>query len=328
MGRKRTAGNKHLPLHLHKKGNYYYYVTPTLPRKWIKLSKDYPLALSKWAELEGSCGNTGLIKSAIERYQSEILPTLANSTQDNRPFQLIKLLDAFGHMRFEELHTHHIYDYLQTRDKKVAANREISILSTIFRNAINWGWTNNNPCFGVFKNKETGRDRYITDQELLQIKQHADDQMKSIIDLAYITGMRQADIRNLKLADILDNGIYVKQGKTGKRQLIEMTNDLAEVVKKAKKSRKLRNITYLFTNIHGNQLTKSGFSSAWTRLRKKADLTDINFHDIRAKAITDAKNKGGLDYAQSLGGHTNQSQTEHYVKQKEVEKVKPLNVIL
>ena len=51
---------------------------------------------------------------------------------------------------------------------------------------------------------------------------------------------------------------------------------------------------------------------------------DITFHDIRAKSLTDAKEKGGLDYAQALGGHLNQSMTERYIKAKSIDKIEPV----
>jgi integrase len=53
-------------------------------------------------------------------------------------------------------------------------------------------------------------------------------------------------------------------------------------------------------------------------------LVDINFHDIRDKAITDAYNRRGLDYAQKLGGHENRDQTEHYIKKKNTEGIDPI----
>ena len=48
----------------------------------------------------------------------------------------------------------------------------------------------------------------------------------------------------------------------------------------------------------------------------------FTFHDIRPKALTDAKQKG-MD-AQTLAGHSSQTMTEHYIKQREFKKVTPL----
>ena len=72
------------------------------------------------------------------------------------------------------------------------------------------------------------------------------------------------------------------------------------------------------------QITTTGFNSAWRRLREAAGLTDVNFHDIRAKAITDAHQRKGLDYAQALAGHENRDQTEAYIKKKNTEGVDPI----
>jgi len=82
----------------------------------------------------------------------------------------------------------------------------------------------------------------------------------------------------------------------------------------------------VFTNTYGQQITSTGFNSAWRRLREKkvVNLTDVNFHDIRAKAITDAYRNQGLDYAQALGGHENRDQTERYIKKKNTEGVDPI----
>ncbi|MGB5603305.1 MAG: integrase, partial [Gammaproteobacteria bacterium] len=46
----------------------------------------------------------------------------------------------------------------------------------------------------------------------------------------------------------------------------------------------------------------------------KAGLDDINLHDFRAKAITDAK-KQGHD-PQALAGHTTEAQTVRYLRDK------------
>jgi len=105
-----------------------------------------------------------------------------------------------------------------------------------------------------------------------------------------------------------------------------MTTELDRVIKEAKRSRKAKNMIYLFTNTHGQQMTSTGFNSAWRRLRNKeaVNLSDVNFHDIRAKAITDVYQERGLDDAQKLGGHQNRDQTERYIKKKKIQGVEPV----
>jgi len=59
-------------------------------------------------------------------------------------------------------------------------------------------------------------------------------------------------------------------------------------------------------------------------LKSKVGISDVHFHDIRAKALTDAKRKAGSDYAQALGNHTSVETTENYIKAHEVNIVEPL----
>jgi integrase len=228
-------------------------------------------------------------------------------------------------MRLESVTPPHIQQYMDKREKKIAGNREIKLLGTLYRHAIRWGLCSLNPCEGAFYHPEPGRDRYITDAELAKLKATADPMMRTIIEFAYLVGCRRQDILKLERKDFTVEGIYVRQGKTNKRQLFYMAPELERVIKSVRcVNRKAKNLKYLFTNAKGQQITTTGFNSAWRRLRDRADLIDINFHDIRAKAITDAYNQRGLDYAQKLGGHENRDQTEHYIKKKNTEGVEPI----
>jgi len=46
----------------------------------------------------------------------------------------------------------------------------------------------------------------------------------------------------------------------------------------------------------------------------KADLPALHFHDLRAKAVTDAKRAHGRDFAQALAGHASCEMTDAYVR--------------
>jgi integrase len=63
----------------------------------------------------------------------------------------------------------------------------------------------------------------------------------------------------------------------------------------------------------------------WNRVQVKwaeQGAERFTFHDIRAKALTDAHNQG-MD-AQAMAGHSSSVMTEHYIKQREFKKVRPL----
>ena len=310
---------------LYKQYRVYYYVTRVDgKKKWIRLSADFQEALYKYAELEGNPKNTGLVKDTIARYRGEILAGKSEKSKKDQGYQLNILVSVFGDMHLDAIEPAHIQQYLDQKQAKVAANRDIKLLSKIYRHAIVWGLCAGNPCKEVFYNTEKERERYITDAEFILLQEKADTSTRAIIQLAYLTGMRRGDILKLQRQDITDAGVYVQQGKTGKRQLFKMTPDLKRAVNLAKGARELKHIKYLFTNRKNEPITVTGFNSTWRRLRDDAGVLDLTFHDIRAKAITDANEKGGLDYAQALGGHENRDMTERYIKSKSTDIIDPV----
>ena len=313
MGRKRS-GNFNLPPHLHKKGRIFYYVTSTGgKRKWIKLSADYSEALAKWAELEGATLAGETVAQAIDRYMVEVLPLKADKTRIEYSRQALKFRAMWGSRRIDQIRPVHIAQYLDQHPHKVSANREVSLLSSIYSYAMRWGWVDHNPCIGIRRHSEKPRERYLEDFELGMLKEAASNQFRCIIDLAYLTAMRKGDLLRLKLSDIREDGLYVQQGKTGKRQIFELTSDLQSLLSRIRKLRRRVSYLWLFATRDGQPYTSSGFDSIWRRVVKRSGVKDVHFHDIRAKSITDAKRIGGLDYAQALAGHESRSTTEGYI---------------
>ena len=137
--------------------------------------------------------------------------------------------------------------------------------------------------------------------------------------------MRKGDLLHLKISDIREDGLYVQQGKTGKRQIFELTSDLQTLLGRIRKRRRRVGTLWLFATRNGQPYTVSGFDSIWQRLVKRSGVNDVHFHDIRAKSITEANRLHGLDYAQALAGHRSRVTTEGYVKAKETERVRPLD---
>jgi integrase len=93
----------------------------------------------------------------------------------------------------------------------------------IFDKAREWGYTAaQNPCQGVKGFKESGRDRYVTDEEFEKVKAHAHFTVADAMDLALLTGQRPADVLKIRCTDIRDDVLWVKQNKTRARIGIEI----------------------------------------------------------------------------------------------------------
>lgn len=231
MGRRRK-NNFNLPPRMYLKHGAYYYVSRE--NKWTRLSNDKAIAFSKWAEIEGETPResgtekplTGSMASLIDKYMIEIAPKKAKSTYTSNLVEAKNLKDVFGKTLVLEVRPMHIAKYLDIRGIKapIRANREISLLSHIFSYAMRWGQIDRNPCLGVARHPEKGRDRYIADLEFEGVKKIASDLIAIVMDFAYITAMRKGDILKLRLDQITDEGIWIKQSKTGSKQLYEWTD--------------------------------------------------------------------------------------------------------
>lgn len=332
MGRRRK-NNFNLPPRMYLKHGAYYYVSRE--NKWLRLSDDKSIAFSKWAEIEGETpivdGSekplVGSMGALIDKYMIEIAPKKAKSTYSGNLTEAKNLKIVFDKTLVLAVRPMHIAKYLDIRGIKapIRANREISLLSHIFSYAMRWGQIDRNPCLGVAKHPEKGRDRYITDLEFDSVKNLASELIAIVMDFAYITAMRKGDILKLRLDQITDEGIWIKQSKTGTKQLYEWTTGLTDAVSRAKALKRPIRALFLFSTRQGQPYSDAGFKAMWNRLQIKwaeSGGQRFTFHDIRAKSLTDAK-KMGLD-AQALAGHASSAMTEHYIKRREFISVKPL----
>ena len=194
-------------------------------------------------------------------------------------------------------------------------------LSHIFNKAREWGYTAlQNPCQDVKGFKETGRSRYITDAEFDQVKAQAHFTVIDAMDLALLTGQRPADILKLKRTDIRDGALWIVQNKTGARLGIEITGQLAATIARINARRRHAISAYPIQDEKGQPLTQCALRSRFDKARTLAKV-DFQFRDIRGKAATDT---GNLAHSQKLLGHKNRDMTEHYVKARIGERVRPL----
>jgi len=140
------------------------------------------------------------------------------------------------------------------------------------------------------------------------------------MDLALLTGQRPADVLKLKRSDIRDGALWVVQNKTGARLGIEIVGELAALLARISDRAGQVPSTYLVHDQNGQPLSQSALRSRFDKARELARVT-FQFRDIRAKAATDT---GDLAHSQKLLVHKNRDMTEHYVRQRIGERVKPL----
>ncbi len=326
MGRRRRK-DKHLPERMYlRSGTYYFAEYGT--NKWINLGRDYVKAMATYAVQTAEDGPCLTMSDLIKRYLHEIAPLKAERTYRDNVKQARYLRAFFGDMRLQDVTQPHIYKYRDERGKssKVQANRELSLLSHMFKHAVMWGDLHHsaNPCVSIQRFKEHARDRYIEDWEFDAFKDYAGPLIAAYMEFQYVTGFRQGDILAIRLEQLKDDGIHITIGKSGKKHIMDWSDGLHAAVSAIRQLERPVRGLYLFCTRTGQPYTGDGFRSIWQRKMRSALETGIlkeRFcsHDIRAKAASDTD----LQHAVELMTHQDGRITQKHYRRKP-ERVRPL----
>lgn len=340
MGRRPKYPGAITRLRDRKRGNttYYFYDLGGKPRKEVSLGKDYGLAIMKYAELERSRTATEAAAKVItfryvaERYQIDVIPKKAASSQGKNIQQLAKLLEFFDDPPgpLESIQPQHVRQYLNWRkDAPVSANREKALLSHIWNYARDMGYTAlANPCAGIKGNTESGRDVYIEDSLYKKVYDVAEIGLRDAMDLAYLTGQRVTDTRLMDERDVREGFIWVKQAKTKVKRRIEVVGELAVLldrIKARKHGHKVRS-TRLIVAEDGSPMSAAMLRGRFDLAREAAGVekSAFQFRDLRAKAGTDkAESSSDILQARDQLGHTTVVMTEKYIRARKGKAVKP-----
>lgn len=342
MPRARSPENAGLPKRWrHKSGAYYYQVPPGLEHLWdgkktFRLGGSLPEAYRTWAERINVAAEARTIGALLDRYAQQVIPTKKPSTQTHNNTAIKPLRAVFDKMALTELKPRHVYQYVEKRNAKTAARREIEILSHAFTKAVEWGFIDKHPFKGEVRlTGEKARTRYIEDWEIVEClaltprrKAGSVLAIQAAIRITLLTGMRRGDLLRLTLDDLKEDGIHVTPRKTetttGKRQIISWTAELRAAVAMAKSARPMKFSRLLFCTRDGtgyfNEETgrAGGWDSMWAgfmkRVLEETKVTErFTEHDLRAKCASDAKT---LEHAQMLLAHADSRITQVVYRRK------------
>jgi integrase len=234
----------------------------------------------------------------------------------------------------------HVYQYVDKRSAKVAAHREIEVLSHAFTKAVEWGYIDKHPFKGEVRlDGEKPRTRYVEEWEVIEClalpalrKRGSIGAIQSYIRLKLLTGLRRGDLLRLRVSDLREDGIHVTTSKTGKPIIYTWTPELSGAVDTALSVRPGVDISpWVFCNKRGecyvNEDTGEapGWKSMWQRFMARVmaeTKVTVPFteHDLRAKVGSDAESR---ERARALLGHADERITER-VYRRRPERVRPL----
>lgn len=299
-----------------KSGRVLYYYQAD--KKKIPLGPDLGRAKLEWAHLENSSLEAYSVAAIIEQYRRKMFPTFKHNTQLGYECYLKNIIPAFGHLPFDAIRPALIREYLDKRSSKISANREISLLSSV------WNWARiedltaaPNACVGVRKNKEKARTRYVTDEEYRACYARAVPWLQDAMDLALLTGQRIGDVLRMRRDDIREGCLWITQDKTGARVGVEVTGELETTLKRILERPRAVSSVFLVADDRGQRVK---FYRLWYALQQAKGTADWRIHDLRAKAATDVTD---IRHAQMLLGHRSEKTTAAVYRRVRGSVVKP-----
>jgi integrase len=168
----------------------------------------------------------------------------------------------------------------------VMANRVHGVMHILFRWAVENDLIAHSPVTGLrAPNKETPRDRVLTDAELTAVWQAAEKEgypFGTIVRLLILTGQRRGEVAGMRWSELdLEAGHWVlprERVKNARRHEVPLPRQAIEILQKVPQI----GDTHVFT-INGTGAF-GGFSKA--RARLDVDIPDWTIHDLRRTAAS------------------------------------------
>ena len=189
-------------------------------------------------------------------------------------------------------------DFAQYRDQRLeyvkpaTLLRELCIVQHLYSTAKKeWSFDIPNPIKNIQKPKlNNRRERRLTKEEyefLITDNKHIT--LRNIIVVAIETAMRRGEILSIKHKHIKGQTLLIPQTKNGHPRTIPLTKRALYI---------LKNTELPFT------MSANAVRLAWERLKKKGNIKDLHFHDLRHEAISRFFEKGlSIPEVALISGH-------------------------
>jgi len=210
--------------------------------------------------------------------------------------------------------------------KKATINRELKVLSPFFNYAIDHElFHSTNPVEKVklFKLEKTPF-RVVSEFEYMKFYDHAALHLKPIIKCAYYTGMRKAEILNLKWkdVDVLEGILLVRASKNYDYRQIPINESLKEMFLSLEHCS-----DYVFTY---EKRPMREFKTAFSTALKRSGVESFRFHDLRHTFASNLARQDGVSLltVMEILGHGSLDITKQYAHPSPEDKIKAVNSIV
>lgn len=266
------------------------------------------------------------VADMIDRYLKSA--NLTKTQDEHTGLHLRRWKDEIGHMLLSDLGPSQITEikdkllneeYRGKPRSPTTVLRYLASLSVVFNTAVkDWAWLEESPMKNIRKPKAArGRVRFLDDNErerlLKACKQSKNPVLYLAVILAISTGMRQAELFKLKWQDIdLKHGFLIlHETKNGERRRVPLTGLALTLLQEHSKIRRL-DTPLLFPGVK-NPLKPIDLQQPWETVRKRAEIEDFTWHDLRhCTASYLAMNGASLAEIAEVLGHKTLQMVKRY----------------
>jgi len=222
-------------------------------------------------------------KDLLCRYASEVSPSHKGHEAERYRLQSISKR-PIGQLSLAQLQPKHFSDYRDERLKVVALSsvvREFQLMKAAFE------WAKRD--LGLLVSSEAvssiklpkvrdARNRRPSDVELTALRLACSHpSLWPIITIAIETGMRRSEIVAMRWEDInwVTNTLHIPTAKNGHPRTIPLTPKATRILEGLNKS-----------DVQVFPISGNAVRLAWVRLKKRAGVNDLRFHDLRHEAVS------------------------------------------
>ena len=224
-----------------------------------------------------------------------------------------ELTPVFGGRFLDEITREDILSFKESKEKKLlpnSVNRYLILLRSILIRAVKvWEWLDKAPSI-TFCKAPKGRVRYLSKSEIDRLMQELPDHLKPIVMFALLTGLRRANILNLRWSQIdTEKEIIVISGtemKNGETHVVHLSKTMLSVIN----AQKGKNDKYVFT-YRGKPMKR--INRAYKNALTRAGISDYSFHDNRHTwASTLIQNGVSIYELQTMGAWKDSEMVKRY----------------
>ena len=282
-------------------------------------NKDNAIRWARRIEYEMDAGRHTLhngedytLRELLTKYMNEI--TILKKSRIQESYCIQKLLqESFCSNPLYKLTMNQVQSFKQRRaNSPVALRHELIVIRHCLKIARSeWGlFLKETPFEQISLPKPPkSRKRRLLNEEYQKLY-HAAKNMKvdyiwPIVSLALETGMRRGEILSMKWSQFnkAKRAIYLQDTKNGEDRVVPLSLKAMEILSSVK------NEHIVIFPVSTNAVRLS-----WERLRRKAGIKDIRFHDLRHEALSRLTEKGlnPIEVAE-ISGHKQLGQLRNYI---------------